>query len=327
MASSQRNPRKENRQTVVSDAPEVVNPAWIAKAVGLMVVLALFCGYLTLCFLFYQGQWQLVLHPSNAVNATPASVGLAYENELFDVTETGQPRLTGWWVSAAPDAPYRSLTILYLHNGWGSLGDTIAQIQRLHDLGANVFAFDYRGFGKSQTVHPSEQKMYEDADAAWQYLIDTHHVPVNRIVLYGDRLGATIAAEAALRHPAAAVVLMSPFDSMLPLVLHDPRSQMVPVRLLFHNRFDLSSKIMQIKEAKLIGIDDDEKCGSGMLDANPPCPTPAAVHALYTRAAAPKAFFNAQSHAPIPASEPVDLQQFLQRFLQEYVPESTPAAK
>jgi len=41
-----------------------------------------------------------------------------------------------------------------LHNGSGSLSDTLPQLQALHNLGINVFAFDYRGFGKSLNVHP-----------------------------------------------------------------------------------------------------------------------------------------------------------------------------
>lgn len=322
MSSSQRKAQQQSQDQRghqnPSDTPEVVSPAWIVKAVGLMLVVALICGYLTLCLLFHQGQWQLVLHPSGTVATTPSSVGLPFEEVKFDVTETGQPRLTGWWVAAASDSPYRNLIFLYLHNGWGSLDDTISQIKLLHDTGVNVFAFDYRGFGKSEAVHPSEQKMYEDADAAWNYLTATRQIPASHIVLYGDRLGATVAAEAALRHPAAAVVLMSPFGSMLPFVLHDPRSQLVPVRLLFHNRFDLSAKITAIRQPKLIGITIAEPCGANMLDREPPCSTPDTVHALYDHAVSPKVFFDGRSNSQA---------QFLRRFLDEYVPESTAVAK
>jgi alpha/beta superfamily hydrolase len=40
----------------------------------------------------------------------------------------------------------------------------------------NIFAFDYRGFGKSVNMHPSERSTYEDADAAWRYLTETRHL-------------------------------------------------------------------------------------------------------------------------------------------------------
>ncbi len=295
----------------------MVNPAWIAKGVGLMLLLALVCGYLTLCWLFYQGQWQLVLHPSKTITATPADIGLPFENVAFDVTETGQPRLTGWWVSAAPEGPFKDVTFLYLHNGWGSLSDTVAQVRQLHDAGGSVFVFDYRGFGKSEAVHPSEKKMNADADAAWAYLTGTRQIPAGQIVLYGDRLGAWLAASAALRHPAAAVVMVSPFPSMLPIVLHDPRGNGVPVRLLFHNAFDLEARMAQVKQPKLVIEKKSTPCGSGTLDKSPPCPAPAEVRALYERAAPPKVFFDGAGADT----------QFLQRFLRQYVSASTRPAK
>src|SRR5258705_8925106 len=59
--------------------PDVVSPIWLVKAIVLTIVAALLCGYLTLCLLFYQGQWQLVLHPSRT-SASPVSIaGIPYE--------------------------------------------------------------------------------------------------------------------------------------------------------------------------------------------------------------------------------------------------------
>ena len=80
------------------------------------------------------------------------------------------------------------------------------QLQALHKLGLNVFAFDYRGFGKSVNIHPSQASTYEDADAAWRYLTDTRHLSPSTIVLDGVGLGAAIAAETARRHPQAAAL-------------------------------------------------------------------------------------------------------------------------
>ena len=116
--------------------------------------LALVCVYIAFCLLFWQGQWQLVFKPSRIITATPASVGLKYDEIGFDATETGVLQLNGWWIPAQGNAPYAADTLLLLHNGAGSLSNTVPQLLALHGLGINIFVFDYRGFGKSVT-HPS----------------------------------------------------------------------------------------------------------------------------------------------------------------------------
>src|SRR6201993_3334283 len=101
--------------------PDVVSPIWLVKAIVLTIVAALLCGYLTLCLLFYQGQWQLVLHPTRT-SASPASIaGIPYELVRFGPDESATPQLTGRWIPAAPGSPYASITMLFLPDGNGSL--------------------------------------------------------------------------------------------------------------------------------------------------------------------------------------------------------------
>ncbi len=295
----------------------VASPLWILKAIGLVILASVFCGYLTLCWLYNRGQWQLVLQPAAAITLTPASTSLQFDDVHFDDTEAGQPQLSGWYIPSAASSRFSGLTVLYLHDGRGSLSDTLPRLRMLHDLGTNVFAIDYRGFGRSADVHPSEQRMYDDADAAWNYLTGTRKVSASHIVLYGDRLGAAVAAEAAVRHPqAAAVVLMAPFATMLPHVLTDSRSNLVPVHLLFHNRFDLAARIGQVKQPKLIGFSGDEVCPRNpqQKDSPEPCPTAAEAQQLYQNAGYPKQLFNASGKI-IPETA---YAEFLSRFLDEY---------
>src|SRR5438309_10751551 len=97
-----------------SAPPEVVSPIWLVKAIALTIVAALLCGYLTFCLLFYQGQWQLVLHPTRTA-ASPASIdGISYELVRFGPDESATPQLTGWWTPAASGSRSSSITILFL---------------------------------------------------------------------------------------------------------------------------------------------------------------------------------------------------------------------
>jgi pimeloyl-ACP methyl ester carboxylesterase len=226
---------------------------WLLGVLAATLGLALVCVYIAFCLLFWQGQWQLVFKPSRIITATPASVGLKYDEIDFDATETGTLQLNGWSIPAQGNAPYAADTLLLMHNGAGSLSNTVPQLLALHGLGINIFVFDYRGFGKSVTIHPSEASTYEDADAAWRYLTDTRHVSPSSIVLDGVGLGAAIAAETARRHPLApALILEDPAPPTLDSLRFDPRMHLLPIRLLFHDRFDPTKTLAQLRMPKLL---------------------------------------------------------------------------
>jgi len=226
----------------------LVSGAWLLRALLAVIAAAFAFAYLTLCLLFYQGQWQVVFHPSRTITATPDAVGLKYDDVRFDYTGTGLAQLDGWWIPADAAQPK---TLLFFHDGRGSLSDTVPQIKTLHSLGLNVFAFDYRGFGASANDHPSEQRVYEDADAAWTYLTDIRHLDPKSIVLYGTGLGATIAAETAVRHrqsPALVppLILENPAPPALSLIQADSRTHLLPIHWLFRDRFELDPKLNQL---------------------------------------------------------------------------------
>jgi pimeloyl-ACP methyl ester carboxylesterase len=210
--------------------PPTVSGRWLLIAASLAVLGAGICAWLTLCLLFWQGSWQLLYHPTSAVTRTPASVGLAFDAVAFATTDAGEPRLKGWWIPSATDARYGRT---------GNLGDAVDRLAALHSLGVNVLAFDYRGFGQSQFVHPSEARWREDADWALNYLTATRHVSAGAIILDGRGLGANLALEVAAAHPElAGVVLESPLDSPVNAIFNDPRARLVPAHLLVSDRFD-----------------------------------------------------------------------------------------
>jgi len=225
----------------------LVSGSWLLRAVLVVVGCAAVSAYLTLCLLFYQGQWQVVFHPSRTIAATPASAGVKFDDVRFDYTGTGVAQLAGWWIPAEAGASHADQTILFLHDGRGSLSDIVPKVKSLHALGVNVFTFDYRGFGQSMSIHPSEQRVYEDADAAWTYLTDIRHLDPKSIVLYGTGLGATIAAEAAIRHrEAAGLVLENPAPPALSLIQADERTHSLPIQWLFRDRFEIAPKLQTL---------------------------------------------------------------------------------
>jgi pimeloyl-ACP methyl ester carboxylesterase len=249
----------------------LVSGRWLLRALSIVVGTAAACSYLTLCLLFYQGQWQVVFQPSRTITSTPATVGLKYDEVRFDYTGTGISQLAGWWIPADPAGAHANRTLLYLHDGHGSLSDSVNQLKTLHSLGIDIFAFDYRGFGKSAETHPSEQHVYEDTDAAWSYLTDIRHVDPKSIVLDGEGLGAVIATEAAIRHPQSpALILENPAPPALSLIEADHRTHLLPAKWLFHDRFEIEPKLAVLGVKLSPTVDEFVKSGK-------PSPSPVIV--------------------------------------------------
>ena len=146
--------------------PPQVSGRWLLGAVVLTIGAAIFCAWCVLCLLYWQGSWQLLYHPESVLRRTPSTAGLAFDAVGFAATDAGTPRLAGWWIPAAPDAPFSRLTVLFLHGQDGNLGDTVDAFARLHAAGVNVLAFDYRGYGQSQFARPSEAHWRQDAEWA-----------------------------------------------------------------------------------------------------------------------------------------------------------------
>jgi uncharacterized protein len=301
-------PSSNHNPYALNPNPEVVDPRWLLKAVGLILLLALVCGYLTLCALFYQGQWQLVLHPSRSKPAPATVGGSPIDTVHFGIDESATPQLTGWWLPAAPNSRYTSSTVLYLPSGDGSLADSDAPsiFAALHTTGINVFGFDYRGYGQSTAFHPNQQRMQQDAAFAWQYLIDSRHLAPSQIILFGSGVGAALATQLATQHPeAAALILTAPRPDLLTLVRADARAKLLPVRLLFHDRFEITLPLSKLPIPKLLIVRDQ----IGHSDQQ--------TATLYHNAANPK--FTVYLSAP-PADNPAVLEQAFTRFFDQYLP-------
>lgn len=98
--------------------------------------------------------------------------------------------LYGYWVQGDSVAD-SGLTILYCHGNKYSIDEYWDRVMFLHQLGVNIFIFDFRGYGMSQG-ESSEQGLHEDGAAALAYVKGTLSVPADSIILYGYSLGNVV---------------------------------------------------------------------------------------------------------------------------------------
>ena len=173
------------------------------------------------------------------VDVPPPSLALDERTVTF---VTPDSVTLGAWIipapTAAPDAPW----VLISHGNYGNIGfgGRPQFYAWFRDLGVNLFAYDYRGFGDSDGV-PSEPGVYTDAMAAYRYLTDTLRVPSSRIILFGHSLGTGVAIELARRVPAAGLIVEDAYTSVA------DRGQEVfpflPIRLIARSRFASIDKV------------------------------------------------------------------------------------
>lgn len=222
--------RYESRQ------PATVSAKWLVAAVCAAVSAAAVCAWGVLCLTFWQGSWQLLYHPAAPINRTPAALGLAFENVEFGSDDAGIPQLKGWWIAGPPGGQY---TALFFHGANGNLGDAVDALGDLHSVGLSVLGFDYRGYGQSRFVRPTDSRWREDAESAIAYLTNTRHISATTLILVGTGLGANLALEVAANHPELAGVVV---DELIPspteAIFDDPRAKMVPARALVRDRWD-----------------------------------------------------------------------------------------
>ena len=186
--------------------------AW-CRRVTLTLLLALATG-LGGCAWLDAKQRQLALRPS----ATPVGAAEAMrwqprdERLLLRAASAPGEQLALWWL---PHADANAPTLLYLHGTLRTLYGNAPKIEALRAAGFSVLAVDYRGWGDSSAIVPSEASIVADAWQAWAELQRRQPQPGRR-VLFGHSMGSAVAVTLAsqLRHGQdyGALALEAPFN-------------------------------------------------------------------------------------------------------------------
>lgn len=165
-------------------------------------------------------------------------------------TEDGV-RLRGWFVP--PDAGAGTTAVLVFNGNAGTRADRLPLAAALARRGFAVLLFDYRGYG-GNPGKPTEAGLILDARAARAHLASRPDVAAERIVYFGESLGSGVAVALAVEVPPAALVLRSPFTSLIDAArVHYP---LLPVQLLLRDRFRSDRRIGRVRSPLLIFAGD-----------------------------------------------------------------------
>ena len=197
--------------------------AWAPwQALG-RAAIVLLCGVPLLgCAGLERWQRQLALRPTPTLagQAEAAAASFRPGDERFVVPvpssplEAAQQQVAMWWLPQAdPQAP----ALLYLHGTFRNLYHNLPKIEALRQAGFAILAVDYRGWGDSTAMVPSEASIHADAALGWAELKRRQGDPARRVI-YGHSMGGAVAVRLAsrLKHGQdyAALLLESTFTRM-----------------------------------------------------------------------------------------------------------------
>ncbi|MCP4705364.1 MAG: alpha/beta hydrolase [candidate division Zixibacteria bacterium] len=200
-------------------------------------------GVLALLFYFYVRylERRTTYQPSRIIESNPSSIGLSYEDIYFETSDN--IRLNGWFIPSEKT----KLTLIFCHGNGGNISHRMDKILFFNKLGLNQFIFDYRGYGLSQGT-PSEEGLYRDVEAAYEYLkikmSDEHN-----IIIYGASLGGAVAVDLVSKYPVDGLILEGTFASAV-----DISREFYPLipTFMVNLKFDSFAKIQNINIPKLI---------------------------------------------------------------------------
>lgn len=229
----------------------------------LLVVLLLLLVYFLTCLWLFLRQRDLIYRPHLQLAMLPSAsaFNLPYQ-EVWILIAHSPSRLHSWWIPAPsvqekfallPNEPMKILTapktMLYLCGVGRNMGDYnyLARVSAFRQLGFSVLVFDYRGYGLSQGSFPNELQVYQDSQAAWNYLREIRRIPAEQIVIYGESLGGAIALDLAIKHAdAGGLIMQSSFTSMAEVIQHRKLLQIFPINLLLTEKFNSLAKMRSL---------------------------------------------------------------------------------
>jgi fermentation-respiration switch protein FrsA (DUF1100 family) len=190
----------------------------------------------------------IFLPDERTVAAPPADLDLRERRVTFPSSDG--VTLAAWIVPSATSRP-SDRWMLLCHGNLGNVG--YAQRPEFYafmrEVGVNLLAFDYRGYGES-TGTADERGVYDDATASYEYLRQTVKAAPGRIVIFGHSLGSGVAIELATRVPAAGLIVDGGFTSVVERA--QEQYPFFPIALIATQRFASIDRIQAVAMPKLI---------------------------------------------------------------------------
>jgi fermentation-respiration switch protein FrsA (DUF1100 family) len=234
-------PRELAPETIEDEPPAEPRSPWLRFAAPALGLIAALGGLEVLRARFQKNQ---LFNPTRYPDGEWDS---KHDLPCQDVwlTSADGTRLHGWWI----ETPRSLATVMYCHGNAGCIVDRVEIFALLRRLKVNVFAFDYRGFGKSEGS-PSPDGIFMDVRAAIDHVTGDLGVPPSRLILFGHSMGGAVAIDGAVNRPdIAGLVVQSTFTDINDMARHFYPG--IPMHLIARNEIRSIEKVPDLRMPKL----------------------------------------------------------------------------
>jgi alpha-beta hydrolase superfamily lysophospholipase len=152
--------------------------------------------------------------------------------------------------------PSARFTLLMSHGNAEDLGDNRDLYLEYARRGFAVFAYDYRGYGQStigqEIPKSTEATAYRDERAAWDYMVNTLHIPPSHIIIHGTSVGCGPAVKLAADLSESTDVNQRPADLILRSPFRSAFTVLTRVPLLPWDKFNNERRIRDVRMPVLV---------------------------------------------------------------------------
>ncbi len=202
---------------------------WILFLAGL--------AYAGFCLFLFLRQRSLIYYPHPAVQSNDGEV-VWLDNE--------QEQLKVWQVDADGDA-----ALIYFGGNAEDVSINLAQFRELFS-GVSLYLMNYRGYGGS-SGHPTEAGLFSDSIALYNRVAASH----KKIILMGRSLGTAVALYLAAEKMVDALILVTPYSSMVDLGQH--YYPILPINPLLKDRFESIYRAPEIEVPVLVLVAEHDE--------------------------------------------------------------------
>ncbi|MGD9639274.1 MAG: alpha/beta hydrolase [Alphaproteobacteria bacterium] len=203
--------------------------------------------YLMFLLLVYFIQRFLLYYPDQN-SPSPEKLGVnGFQKVVYNTSDN--LKLFGWYKTPQKQKNGESMpTIIFFHGNADKAAYGAVKLYPLVVRGFGLLLVEYRGYSGNEGK-PTEDGLIEDARTALAFLIK-QDCKLNDVIIYGHSLGSGVATALAAENNTSALILESPYSSILSVA--KDKFWFLPVKLMLKDTYRSDLRIKKVKSPLLI---------------------------------------------------------------------------